>query len=348
MRLFTAREMRGAARMLAMVGIAGLAGVAPSAHAVCAAQRVTLTVLGSGGPELDDRRASSGYLLGLDGHARILIDAGSGSALHFERAGARIEELDAVLFSHLHVDHSADFPAYVKAAYFTSRARDLPVYGPAGNALMPAVDVWLRALFAEPQGAFHYLSEYVETDTRSAFKLRPQVVDPDGIGPPIRAGEWTLSATRVRHGPIPALAWRAETAGCAIVFSGDTSNAGQTLDALARDADLFVAHNAIPEDASPAARALHMPPSEIGRIAATAQVRQLLLSHRMNRTLGREAETLVAIRRHYNGPTSFAEDGQRLSPGLQSDIRSRGVQAQARGDLARAGRSISQDCIPGK
>lgn len=306
-----------AARIVAgSAALVALAGLAPNAQAACDAQRVSLTVLGSGGPELDDGRASSGYLLNLDGHARILVDAGSGSALNFERAGARLEDLDAVLFTHLHVDHSADFPAYVKAAYFTPRMRDLPVYGPAGNDLMPAVDVWLRALFAAPQGAFRYLSEYLDTAARSDFKLRAQVVDPDGISAPLHAGTWTLRAVRVTHGPIPALGWRAETAGCAIVFSGDTSNAGRTLDALARDANLLVAHNAIPEDAGSAARTLHMPPSEIGRIAGAARVRAVLLSHRMNRTLGRETATLAAIRRHYEGPVQFAEDGQRVAPEL--------------------------------
>lgn len=308
------RAAPGRRVVVAAAVIAGLLGNGAAGYAACDAQRVSLTVLGSGGPELDDGRASSGYLLSLDGHARILVDAGSGSALNFERAGARIEDLDAVLFTHLHVDHSADFPAYVKAAYFTPRRRDLPVYGPAGNDLMPAVDVWLRALFAAPQGAFRYLSEYLDTAARSDFKLRARIVDPDGISAPLRAGAWTLRATRVVHGPIPALGWRAEAAGCALVFSGDTSNAGHTLGALARDADLLIAHNAIPEDAGSAARALHMPPSEIGRLAAAANVRNLLLSHRMNRTLGREAETLSAIRRHYAGPVQFAEDGQRVAP----------------------------------
>jgi len=299
---------------IAAVLAAAMCIFAGQAYADCDSERVRLIVLGSGGPELGDGRASSGYLLMLDGAARILIDTGSGTALGFERAGARIEDLDAVLFTHLHVDHAADFPAFVKAAYFTSRQRDLPVYGPAGNALMPAVDAWLAALFAAPDGAFHYLHEYLDPQQASDFKLKVQVVDPpQGISAPLRAGAWTLRATRVRHGPIPAIAWRAEAAGCALVFSGDTSNAGRTLDVLARDADLLVAHNAVPQNAGRAALMLHMPPDEIGRIAGSANVRAVLLSHRMRRTLGREPQTLAAIRRHYDGPVAFADDGAMYS-----------------------------------
>jgi ribonuclease BN (tRNA processing enzyme) len=51
-----------------------------------------------------------------------------------------------------------------------------------------------------------------------------------------------------------------------------------------------------------------MPPSVIGRIAAEATVKQLVLSHRMQRTLGRETETQAIIARHYAGPSVFADD----------------------------------------
>ncbi|MDH3622059.1 MAG: MBL fold metallo-hydrolase, partial [Gammaproteobacteria bacterium] len=66
---------------------------------------VALQVLGSGGPIADDGRASSAYLVWVDGRARVLIDAGGGSFLRFGEAGARFEDLDFVGLSHLHTDH---------------------------------------------------------------------------------------------------------------------------------------------------------------------------------------------------------------------------------------------------
>lgn len=286
-----------------------LLAVAPAAPADCAAVDLQIQVLGSGGPEIDDGRASTGYLLRHGGRGRILIDMGSGAAANFERASGRIEDLDVILFTHLHVDHSADLPALVKGSYFSRRTRDLPVYGPSGNDLMPSLGAWLAALFAAPAGAWHYLSEYFSPDAASDYKLKPRTVElvgderfTDSIGP------FRLDAVPVVHGPIPALAWRVELDGCSITFSGDTSNRTRTLETLARGSDLLVAHNAVPEDAGPIALSLHMPPSEIGRVAAVAGVKKLVLSHRMRRTLGREAETLELIREHFDGPVEFAED----------------------------------------
>jgi ribonuclease BN (tRNA processing enzyme) len=46
----------------------------------------------------------------------------------------------------------------------------------------------------------------------------------------------------------------------------------------------------------------------IGHIAQAAKTKQLVLSHRMLRTLGKEEETLAAIRKSYGGPATFADD----------------------------------------
>src|SRR6516225_4474688 len=64
----------------------------------CGVQGVVLQVLGSGGPELQDKRASSSYLIWEDGKARVLVDAGGGSALRFGESGARMSDLDAMFF----------------------------------------------------------------------------------------------------------------------------------------------------------------------------------------------------------------------------------------------------------
>jgi ribonuclease BN (tRNA processing enzyme) len=117
-----------------------------------------------------------------------------------------------------------------------------------------------------------------------------------------------LYAVTVIHGQVPALAWRIEIGGKRIVFSGDTNGEGEGLTQLASNADLFVAHNAVPEGASGVERRLHMPPSVIGATAANAHVKQLVLSHRMLRTLGKENETQTEIQRRYSGPIQFAND----------------------------------------
>ena len=283
-----------------------------AAAAGCGDQGLWLEVLGSGGPEIGDGRASASYLVWLDGRARLLIDAGGGSALNFERAGARLEDLDAILFTHFHVDHAADLPVYVKAAFFSDRDRDLPIYGPAGNRLMPDAAGFLEGLFGAGQGAFRYLSDYLDPARPEGFRLVPHSLETarHEIQPGYRSNDLTADAIPVHHGPIPALAWRVRAAGKTLVISGDMNGDFHTLPRLARDADLLVAHNAIPEGAEGVARFLHMPPSVIGQQASKAKVKSLLLSHRMRRTLGREAETERIVRRYYDGSVEFAEDGE--------------------------------------
>ena len=292
-------------RLLSTIGIVTLSTAAYGAAESCAPSRVSLQVLGSGGPELNDQRASSSYLVWLDGKARVMVDVGGGSSLNFEKSGARFTDLDAVLFTHLHVDHSADWPVFVKGGFFSGRDRDLPVYGPYGNDLLPAVDKFQEALLGL---GWSYLSNYLVNDERSEYKLPTTVVNADDTVWFQSLERVTLKALNVNHGPLPAVAWRIEAAGCSIVFSGDTSATTDNLTRLATNADILVAHNAIPEAATGVARRLHMPPSRIGEVAAQAGVKKLVLSHRMLRTLEREPGTLREIRKNYQGPVEFAED----------------------------------------
>ena len=283
--------------------------------AECQHNRVKVQVLGSGGPELTDGRASSSYLVWLDGKGIVLIDAGSGSSFNYEKTAAKLNDLEAIAFTHFHVDHSSDFPAYIKGSYFIHRAQDLNVFGPEGNQLMPSATEFTDRLFGN-KGTFPYLQDYVSTEKKSNFKIRAKDIklDKHKKQTAYQSKYYALSAIPVHHGLIPALAWRIDVAGCSISFSGDMSNNYQTLATLAKSSDILIAHNAIPESQKGAGRKLHMPPSEIGKIAQQASVKQLILSHRMNRTLGREKETQRLIRKFYQGPVLFADDMDTFIP----------------------------------
>jgi len=281
----------------------------PATAQSCGSSGVAVQVLGSGGPELQDKRASTSYLVWDNGSARVIVDAGGGSALRFGESGAEMSQIDVFLFSHFHVDHSSDFPALVFSSWFGDRKRPLPVYGPPGNDIMPSTTEFVRDLFSDPHGAWRYLSDMVEPHPQGTYELQPHNVIA-GSTPLLafRNAEVAVYAVRVVHGAFPALAWRVEIGGKRIVFSGDTNGEGDALTQLASGADLFIAHNAVPENATGLERRLHMPPSVIGMTAANAHVKQLVLSHRMLRTLGKENETQAEIRRRYAGPIAFAND----------------------------------------
>jgi ribonuclease BN (tRNA processing enzyme) len=184
------------------------------------------------------------------------------------------------------------------------------VFGPGGNASFPSTTEFVRTLFAEPGGAYRYLSDFVTADAGDAYRLEPHDVEPSGDSPlrVFEAGGLVVSAARVTHGGVPALAYRVDLGNVSVAFSGDTNGEGSALATLAAGATVLVAHNAVPEGAQGIERALHMPPSVIGRIAQDARVARLVLSHRMLRTLGREATTLRIIAERYRGPARFADD----------------------------------------
>jgi ribonuclease BN (tRNA processing enzyme) len=277
--------------------------------ASCTRKGVELQVLGSGGPELEDKRASTSYLVWQDGRPRIVVDSGGGSALQFGRAGAHVSQLDAIFFTHLHVDHTADFAALIKSSYFEDRNRPLPVYGPIGNDYFPRTTEFVADLFDRKHGAYRYLADLVSGGAGGYQLVAHDVtLQEHEVRVIYQSPDTAVSATKVIHGGVPALAWRVELGGKVIVFSGDTNGDNGNLELLAKDADVFVAHNAIPEGETGAARELHMPPSVIGRIAATAKVKSLVLSHRMLRSLGHESRTRATIATLYPGPVAFADD----------------------------------------
>ena len=295
--------------LLILVSLLFANEVLPAAAQSCGSTGLAVQVLGSGGPELQDKRASTSYLIWQDGSARVMVDVGGGSALRFGESGAQMSQVDVFLFSHFHVDHSGDFPALVFSSWFEERKRPLPIFGPPGNEFMPSTTEFVHDLFSDPNGAWRYLSELADPGEEGSYKLQPHNVVAGSTPVSVfHNGDLAVYAVRVIHGAFPALAWRVEIGGKRIVFSGDTNGEGDALTELASNADLFIAHNAVPEGATGVERRLHMPPSVIGTIAANAHVKQLVLSHRMLRTLGKEKETEAEIRRRYSGPIAFAND----------------------------------------
>ncbi len=275
---------------------------------LCENQHLKVQVLGSGGPELTTDRASSAYLVWQNDKAIVLIDAGGGSALRYGQSNAHWEDLEVILFTHFHADHSNDLSALVKASWFGDRNSNLPVFGPYGNETMPSMTEFVAALFDKNKGAFKYLSDMVDVEQNSDYKLvsnniknvekTQMIFKKDGL---------TIFAHKVKHGPIPAFAYIIQSCGETLVFSGDTN--GQGFENLElKNTDLFVAHNAVPENAGRVAKSLHMTPTQIGEIAKHINTKKLILSHRMNRTLGKEQQTLDEIKKNYSGTVIFADD----------------------------------------
>ena len=300
-------------RLLTLTALLFLASCGPTAAKCPPAEGIALQVLGSGGPIADDERASSGYLLWIDGTARVLIDAGGGTFLRFAEAGARFEELDWVGLSHVHADHSADFPALLKSGNFSGRERPLPIAGPAGDGQFPGLKSWLRRMLHRESGAYAYLAGFLDGSSRLPM-LVSREIDGGDVAIAYRGDLLDVDALRVPHGIVPAVAFKVTTRGETFVFGSDQNGSNGEFAKIASGASVLVMHMVIPESATGIARRLHAPPSVIGEIAAAAKPGKLVLSHFMARSLRDLEDNIELIKSAYGGDIVLAEDLMCVTP----------------------------------
>lgn len=288
----------------AVLAVALVAAVPVGAQVQCSPEGVSVQVLGSGGPRAGTARASSSYLVWIDGEARVMIDVGGGAFVRFGEAGAALATLDFLGISHFHPDHVSDLAALL---WLSDVAREGPlaIAGPSGNGAFPSLDEHLHQLFDERTGAFRVLSGTLGGPGRGAL-LEPTVVDVTGRVPVtvMETPDLTVRAVSVPHTNSPALAYRVEARGVSIVFSGDQTGLDPRFIDFSRDVDLLVMHMAI---AVGSTGAVHATPSRVGEVARDAGVGHLVLSHLVPGQAQLD-EAVAVVRRFYEGPLDTAED----------------------------------------
>ena len=99
----------------------------------CGDEGVWIQILGSGSLEFGNPRAAPSYLVWIDNRARLMIDAGAGAALRFDESGAAFTDLDALVLSHLHLEHTGDLANLLAASRDADRTGLFPLFGPAGE-----------------------------------------------------------------------------------------------------------------------------------------------------------------------------------------------------------------------
>ena len=214
-----------------------------------------LTVTGCSGSHPGPGRACSGYLLQHNG-TRILLDAGNGSTANLQRLVA-LDDLDAVVVSHRHVDHCVDLVGVFYALRFDPGfQRRLPLYA------APEVYDTLTGLLSQD-------ASQTFDDVFAHHEVRG--------GDRVEIGGVALSFFDSIHPP-PTVSVRFEADGRTLTYSADSAG-GDELAEAARDADLFLCEATWQGDASQFPADLHLTAAEAGRVAGRAGARHLVLTH---------------------------------------------------------------------
>jgi ribonuclease BN (tRNA processing enzyme) len=274
-----------------------------------------VVVLGSGGPR-PFGRASSSYIVEVDGTPRILVDAGPGAFLRIGELNLDLTSVDTVLLTHLHIDHSGDLAAFFNARGLTA---DGPItyriFGPDGAGLFPKTSRLVDLLVGDG-GAFAYQKtfgadeKFVVKDLAIALNS-PQttILEEKGL---------VIEEVATHHGDCPSVAYRITYQGVTVVFSGDMdASALPNLVRLAKNADLLIFNCAVldPPDSPEQLYELHTPPRKIGEAARRSGVKNLLLSHTAPDVESRESAVRKSIRANYAGTVAFATDKLRVPVG---------------------------------
>jgi ribonuclease BN (tRNA processing enzyme) len=297
-------------------------GMVARVHGRTSAAALELVVLGSGGPGATGR-ASSSYLVLIDGTPRILLDAGSGAFARLGEAKLSLERTDIVLLTHLHIDHAGELAGLFKARAVSSSVPIVfNVWGPEGSraptegAFFPSTSRFLELLFG-PTGAFAYLKDFSAPISLNPHDVAAQVHA--GAVPQVIYREGTLGISSIagHHGDAPAVIYRIDYAGRSVTFSGDIDVAGlPDLRTIASGSDLLVFNSVVldPPGSPAVLYSLHTPPHAIGEVARASGVHRILLSHFSPATLQMHDAVLKSIHQNFTGPVTSAEDGMRLQP----------------------------------
>ncbi|KQQ82186.1 MBL fold metallo-hydrolase [Xanthomonas sp. Leaf131] len=291
---------------------------APISPAPFPVNRSVLVLLGTkGGPTPSPLRAAAANALVIDGQP-YLIDCGNGVAQQLAKAGIRLPALRDIFLTHHHSDHNADLLNVVWLAWASGLQTPVHLYGPPGIAKMVDAFVDMNAIDIEAR---------IREEGRPPFKQLIQVHEFDQPGTVLQNDQVTVTATLVDHYTLkPAFAYRFAARDRTVVFSGDTRYL-PALAEFAKDTDILV-HEVMylpalekmlkTNDNAPTLLdhllKSHSTSEEVGRIAAAANAKLLVLNHFVP---GGDPSITDAMwsegaRKHYAGPIVVGADMMRL------------------------------------
>jgi ribonuclease BN (tRNA processing enzyme) len=289
----------------------------------------TWTTLGTaGGPMPTPDRGEPSNLLRI-GDRYILVDTGDGTVNQLGRLGMNLGFVDTVFISHHHLDHTGGLAAVVGLRWMNNFPGPLTIYGPPGTREL--VDGLVASM--QPQARIGFGVGAAGSPPADSVQVI-ELTD----GQRVAQGPLTVTAaanTHFDHEGEPSApgalshSYRFDLGDRSITYSGDTGPS-PALTKLAAGSDLLVTEimdfEALVEeigrqrpDMPPAIREQmqkhlfthHLTAEQVGQMAQSANVEQVLLTHYaipptpLTASAGR---LLGGIRAHYAGAVHFGRD----------------------------------------
>lgn len=287
-----------------------------------------------GGPGVDLNRNETASALVVDG-VPYLVDCGYGTLRSLVASGLGYAQIATIFFTHLHDDHTSDLAALLTHQWTGGRTKPTNVYGPYGTEAMV-------------EGALAFFKANTEIRVVDEGRtVRPEALfyghdlaATDKPAPAFQDDRVTVTSVENTHFPerskarMPyrSLGYRFDSKTRSIVFCGDTAYSKNLVD-LAQGADVFICEvmdQAIHDQMAARAKAevaagnpdniyrhiaeTHSTPADVGRMAAEAQVKLVVLNHLVpGTTLPGRPEFPVAnfidgVRKVYSGEVIVGQD----------------------------------------
>src|SRR5256885_1293904 len=236
-----------------------------------------------GGPRVGESGRSNPSTLILINDVPYVVDCGYGTSRQLLSAGVSLDRLRYIFITHHHSDHNLEYGPLFYNAWITGLPIHVDAYGPVGLRKMT-------------QDFFEY--QKFDIETRIVDEGRPDlrkmifVHEFDKPGVVMGNDDVKVTSCRVRHPPITqSYAYRFDAKDRSVVISGDTAYAPELAE-FAKGADVLVhevmylpaIEKLIKQNAN-ATRlrehllAAHTSTEDVGRIAAQAGVKTLVLTH---------------------------------------------------------------------
>jgi len=195
--------------------------------------------------------ACSGYLV-QDEQINLLIDCGNGVMSRVQRY-IRIEDIDAIILTHLHLDHISDIFIF-KYAIETKIGKG---------------QIFNRKKIILPSTPKDTARELYDNDLFEIINIKE--------GVEVQTGDLNLSFARMPH-LIESYAVSIAHNGKKLVYSGDMGR-NEKIKEFAAGADLFLCESTLLEESSDCRFDHHFSAGMAGRVAAVCGAKKLMLTH---------------------------------------------------------------------